>query len=127
MQGLGATIEPTLVRISSRPLPPTLTLAILAHLLAPFGARLADSESAAAPAGHPPGPVCMLPAIPLLGGIEINRNKLAKKKQEPRPPHSLKLGPLPCCLVPLQGLFTKESGLDPLDAQWRSKPPSDRP
>jgi hypothetical protein len=73
-------------------------------------------------AGHLPGIGCIPPPIPFLGGIEINKNKLEKKK-EIRPPNTLKLGPLPCFLFPPQGLFTEESGLDPLDPQWRSKPP----
>lgn len=38
-----------------------------------------------------------------------------------RPAHSLKLGPLPCFITPPQGFLTEESGIDPLDPQWRSK------
>jgi hypothetical protein len=75
-------------------------------------------------AGHPPGFACAAPHVPilsLLGGVEVNKNIFAKKKEEPRPPKSLKLGPIPCYLVPPQGLFTEESGLDPLDDQWRPK------
>ena len=74
-------------------------------------------------AGHMPGIGCGIPlaSIPLLGGADINKNHLAKKKQETGPPNSLKLGPLPCYLMPPQGLFSEESGLNPLDPQWLPK------
>ena len=36
--------------------------------------------------------------------------KLAKAKP---PPHGLKLGPLPCYVIPPQGMFTEESGIAP--------------
>jgi hypothetical protein len=36
--------------------------------------------------------------------------KLVKAKP---PPHGLKLGPLPCYIIPPQGMFTEESGIEP--------------
>ena len=71
-------------------------------------------------AGHLPGIGCAVPPIPFLGGVEVNKNVFAKKNKI-KPPHSLKLGPLPCFLVPPQGVLTEESGLDPLDPQWLPK------
>lgn len=38
-----------------------------------------------------------------------------------KPPHSLKIGPVPCYVTPPQGFLTEESGLDPLDPQWLPK------
>ena len=72
-------------------------------------------------AGHLPGIGCAVGGVPFLGGVETNKN-LFEKKKEIRPPKSLKLGPLPCYLVPPQGMLTEESGLDPLDPQWLPKP-----
>ena len=75
-------------------------------------------------AGHLPGFGCSAPGgggLPLLGGVEINRNIFAKKREH-RPANSLKLGPLPCYLVPPRGPFTPEADLDPLDDKWRGKP-----
>lgn len=58
-----------------------------------------DQQSHGPPmAGRLPGPVC--------GG---------------KPPHSLKIGPLPCYIAPPQGFLTEESGLDPLAPQWLPK------
>ena len=38
-----------------------------------------------------------------------------------KPPHSLKIGPMPCYVTPPQGFLTEESGTDPLDPQWLPK------
>jgi hypothetical protein len=61
-----------------------------------------DQQSHGGPmAGSNPTVGCSM----LLSGL-----KLVKAKP---PPHGLKLGPLPCYIIPPQGMFTEESGIEP--------------
>ncbi len=62
-----------------------------------FDASLAAYHSP----GHAPGVACRLPFGP------------KPKKKDRGPAHSLKLGPLPCYLIPPQGFLTEESGVRP--------------